>query len=97
MLLPCEKEVVLNIDDETKTWTASVSSPSFMKIFDNSNWKCTKIDYDKDHQPIMKFYEAPKNAIKIKDPTKKRQVTEEQRLAAKERFEKMWEDKKKNE
>jgi hypothetical protein len=91
-----EKEVILTIDEETQEWLAYVSSPYWMRRFERAGWECTKTDYFPDGRVLSKNYKAPKKRVGILKERPKRELTDEERLALRERALKMQESRKNN-
>ena len=92
-----EQEVHINFGRDDKFATAYITNPVWIRKLD----RCVEInpnDYSviKEHtvkvEIIGKTYKFPKKYIKVQ--AKPRVMSEEQRQAARERFQKMWQDKK---
>ena len=57
-----------------------------MRKFDKLKYECTRTEYYENGEVYAKFYKVPPNAISFRDPTKKREISEESRKAAAERL-----------
>lgn len=98
-LTKAEREVILNIDDELKEWSAYVSSPSWMKKFEEAGWECVKEDHYANGDIVAKVYKAPAKQVIIAKKRKARNISEEEKEALRERvklMQKNKEEKKKN-
>lgn len=80
-----ERETILSYNEADGYWTIYSAVQSHIRKFDKLNYPITNIDYYPDGEIAGKFYQVPKNAISFKDPTKKRNISEEQKQALRER------------
>lgn len=80
-----ERETILSYNEADGYWTIYTGVQSHIRKFDKLNYLITDIDYYPDGEVAGKFYQVPKNAISFKDPTKKRNISEEQKQALRER------------
>lgn len=89
-LTQAEREFYLIYNELDRVWIAESSIPKFWRKLEKKNWTCTGTQYYADGTICSKTFtsNSPKG-INITDPTKKREMTEEQKLAMKERMAKM--------
>ena len=80
-----ERETILSYNEADGYWTIYSAVQSHIRKFDKLNYPITNVDYYPDGEVSGKFYQVPKNAISFKDPTKKRNISEEQKQALRER------------
>lgn len=80
-----ERETACVYNEADGYWTIYSAVQSHIRKFDKLNYPVTDIDYYPDGEIAGKFYQVPKNAISFKDPTKKRNISEEQKQALRER------------
>ena len=80
-----ERETILVYNEADGYWTIYSAVQPHIRKFDKLNYPITDIDYYPDGEVAGKFYQVPKNAISFKDPTKKRNISEEQKQALRER------------
>lgn len=80
-----ERETILSYNEADGYWTIYSAVQPHIRKFDKLNYPITDIDYYPDGEVAGKFYQVPKNAISFKDPTKKRNISEEQKQALRER------------
>lgn len=80
-----ERETACVYNEADGYWTIYSAVQSHIRKFDKLNYPITDIDYYPDGEVAGKFYQVPKNAISFKDPTKKRNISEEQKQALRER------------
>ena len=80
-----ERETACVYNEADGYWTIYSAVQSHIRKFDKLNYPVTDIDYYPDGEVAGKFYQVPKNAISFKDPTKKRNISEEQKQALRER------------
>ena len=92
-LVHSEREIVIIYNEEDGYWQADTSIPKFWRRLEKKNWKCIRTQYYSDGTVCAKSFisNSPKG-ITIADPTKKRELTDEQRDAIRERFSKKNED-----
>ena len=80
-----ERETILIYNEADGYWTIYSAVQPHIRKFDKLNYPITDIDYYSNGEVAGKFYQVPKNAISFKDPTKKRNISEEQKQALRER------------
>ena len=80
-----ERETILVYNEADGYWTIYSAVQPHIRKFDKLNYPITDIDYYPDGEVAGKFYQVPKNAISFKDPTKKRNISDEQKQALRER------------
>ena len=80
-----ERETILVYNEADGYWTIYSAVQPHIRKFDKLNYPITDIDYYSNGEVAGKFYQVPKNAISFKDPTKKRNISEEQKQALRER------------
>ena len=83
-----ERECVLLYNEEEGLWYAESSIPKFWRRLEKKNWICTKTIYYDDGTVCSKQFKGSKKGVTIGDPFKKRELTDEQRQAIKDRFSK---------
>lgn len=81
-----EREIVLVFNEGEGVWQAETSIPKFWRRLENKNWKCVKTTYYSDGSICSKCFVGSTKGVSIVDPFKKREVSDEQREAARERF-----------
>jgi hypothetical protein len=81
-----EREIVLIFNEGEGCWVAETSIPKYWRKLENKNWVCTKTVYYDDGTVCSKIFKGGKKGVSITDPFKKREVSEEQREAARQRF-----------
>ena len=81
-----ERETILTYNESDGYWEIYTAVQSHIRKFDKLNYEVTNIDYYEDGTVAGKFYKVPKNAISFRDPSKKRNLTDEQRTAMAERM-----------
>ena len=88
-----EREIVIIYNEEDGYWQADTSIPKFWRRLEKKNWKCVRTQYYPDSTICAKsFVSDNSKGITISDPTRKRELTDEQREAIRERFSKKNED-----
>lgn len=80
-----ERETACVYNEADGYWTIYSAVQPHIRKFDKLNYPITDIDYYPDGEVAGKFYQVPKNAISFKNPTKKRNISEEQKQALRER------------
>ena len=80
-----ERETACVYNEADGYWTIYSAVQSHIRKFDKLNYPVTDIDYYPNGEVAGKFYQVPKNTISFKDPTKKRNISEEQKQALRER------------
>lgn len=80
-----ERETACVYNEADGYWTIYSAVQSHIRRFDKLNYPVTNIDYYPNGEVAGKFYQVSKNAISFKDPTKKRNISEEQKQALRER------------
>lgn len=80
-----ERETILSYNEADNFWEVYTAVRKHMNKFEKLGWECTNIEYYPDGEVFGKFYKVPNRAISFRSPVK-REVTEEQRQAARERF-----------
>lgn len=80
-----ERETACVYNEADGYWTIYSAVQSHIRKFDKLNYPVTDIDYYPNGEVAGKFYQVPKNAISFKDPTKKRNISEEQKQVLRER------------
>jgi len=81
-----ERETILTYNEADGYWEIYTGVQSHIRKFDKLNYEVTNVDYYEDGTVAGKFYKVPKKAISFRDPSKKRNLTDEQRLAMAERI-----------
>lgn len=84
-----EREIVLIYNEAEGFWIAETSIPKYWRKLENKNWICTGTQYYKDGTICSKTFKGSKKGVSITDPFKIREVSEENRQKARERFMKM--------
>lgn len=87
-----ERECVLLYNEEEGTWYAESSIPKFWRRLEKKNWICIKTIYYADGSVCSKQFKGSKKGVTIGDPFKKRELTDAQRQAIRDRFSKSVED-----
>lgn len=85
-LLKSEREIILIFNEEEGVWVAETSIPKYWRRLEAKNWKCVKTQYYSDGTVCSKSFVGGKKGVTIGDPFKKREMSEEQREAARQRF-----------
>lgn len=80
-----ERETILSYNEADNFWEVYTAVRKHMNKFEKLGWEVTNIEYYPDGEVFGKFYKVPNRAISFRSPVK-REVTEEQRQAARERF-----------
>lgn len=88
-----EREIVLIYNEAEGVWYADTSIPKYWRRLEKKNWICIKTQYYKDGTVCCKTFKGSKKGVSIVDPFKKREVSEEQKEAARQRFLSRSEDK----
>ena len=88
-----EREIVLIYNEAEGVWYADTSIPKYWRRLEKKNWICIKSQYYKDGTVCCKTFKGSKKGVSIVDPFKKREVSEEQKEAARQRFLSRSEDK----
>ena len=81
-----ERETILTYNEADGFWTIYSGVQSHIRKFDKLNYEVTNVDYYEDGTVAGKFYKVPKKAISFRDPSKKRNLTEEQKVILAERM-----------
>ena len=81
-----EREIVLIFNEAEGVWQAETSIPKFWRKLENKNWTCTSTQYYKDGTVCSKTFVGSKKGVSITDPFRVREVSEENRQKARERF-----------
>lgn len=81
-----EREIVLIYNEAEGCWIAETSIPKYWRKLENKNWICTSTQYYKDGTICSKTFKGSKKGVSITDPFKVREVSEENRQKARERF-----------
>ena len=81
-----ERETVLIYNEADGYWEIFTAVAKHMRKFDRLKYECTRTEYYENGEVYAKFYKVPPNAISFRDPTKKREISEESRKAAAERL-----------
>ena len=92
-----ERETHYIYNEADGVWFADSSIPRDIHKLEQKHWIETNAQYYKDGTVMSKQFKAPRNCLSPRDynPDKpKREMSETQRQAAKERIQKMWEAKK---
>lgn len=84
-----EREITLIFNEAEGVWIAETSIPKYWRRLEAKNWKCTSTQYYKDGTVCSKSFVGSKKGVSITDPFKVREVSEENRQKARERFMKM--------
>ena len=99
-LSPDEQETIINFginDNVANIYTSDRTVLTKLKkciLQESSGYKIKRICYSTDGDPIAIEVEFPKEFVSLR--TKKREISDEAKIASSERFKKMWEDKKVN-
>ena len=89
-LTQAEREFFLNYNELDKVWVAESSIPKFWRKLEKKNWTCIKVQYYPDGTVCSKtFTSNSTKGVTITDPTKKREMSEAQKQAMRERASKM--------
>lgn len=82
-----EREFYLNYSEYDKCWYAESSIPKFWRLLEKRNWECVRTQYYRDGTVCSKSFKSNSSkGVSIKDPTIKREISEEQKQKCKERF-----------
>lgn len=82
-----EREFHLWYLESEGVWEAESSIPKFWRKLEKKGWTCTGVQYYHDGTVCAKtFTSGSSKGVSITDPTKTRTMSEEQKLAAAERF-----------
>lgn len=81
-----ERETILTYNEADGYWEIYTGVQSHIRKFDKLNYDVTNVDYYEDGTVAGKFYKVPKNAISFRDPSKKRNISEEQKAMLAERM-----------
>ena len=81
-----ERETILIYNEATGYWEIFTAVAKHMRKFDKLKYECTRTEYYENGEVYAKYYKIPPNAITFRDPTKKREISEESRKAAAERL-----------
>ena len=82
-----ERETILNYNEENNYWEVYTAVRKHMNKFDKLGWECVNVEYYPDGEISGKSYKVPNWAICFRSPVKK-ELTEEQRQAVRERLQK---------
>ncbi len=96
-LIKGERETIYRFDEITNEWYADSSIVRDIKKLETQKWIEIKTTYYSDGTVMSKQFKAPRNCLSPRsyNPHKpKREMSEEQKQAAAERLQKMWEAKK---
>ncbi|MBO7212421.1 MAG: hypothetical protein J6V44_15645 [Methanobrevibacter sp.] len=83
-----DRECIFVFNEAEGVWYADSSIPKFWRRLEKKNWVCTKTVYYSDGTVCSKQFKGSKKGITITDPFKKRELTDEQRQAIRDRFSK---------
>ena len=89
-----EREVSFIFNEGEGVWYADTSIPKWWRRLESKNWICINTQYYSDGTVCSKMFKGSKKGVTITDPFKVREVSDEQREAARERFMKMREKEK---
>lgn len=81
-----ERETILRYNEADGYWEVYTAVQAHIKKCDSHGYELTDVDYYEDGTVAGKFYKVPKNAIGFKTPNRKRNLTDEQRIAMAERL-----------
>lgn len=82
-----EQETFVRYDVIDKMWYADTTYPPHMRKFEKKGWECTNTSYYEDGTVQGKsFCSGSKKGVTISNPTTTRNMTEEQKEAARQRF-----------
>lgn len=83
-----EREFYLNYSEYDKCWYAESTIPKYWRLLEKRNWECTGVQYYRDGTVCSKTFKSNSTkGVTITDPTRKgRELTDEQRQAARERL-----------
>lgn len=88
-----EREIVLLYNEAEGVWYADTSIPKYWRKLEKKNWICIKTQYYKDGTICSKTFKGSKKGVSIIDPFKKREMSDEQKEAVRQRFLNRTEDK----
>lgn len=92
-----DRECILVYNEAEGVWYADSSIPKFWRRLEKKNWTCIKTIYYSDGTVCSKQFKGSKKGITITDPFKKRELTDEQKQAIRDRFSKNIDDEEDNE
>lgn len=81
-----ERETILRYNEADGYWEVYTAVQAHIRKCDSYGYELTDVDYYEDGTVAGKFYKVPKNAIGFKTPNRKRNLTDEQRIAMAERL-----------
>ena len=82
-----EREIYLNYNELDRVWNAETSIPKFWRKLEKQCWVCTGVTYYPDGTVCAKtFTSTNTKGVSITNPFKTRNMTEEQKEAARQRF-----------
>ena len=81
-----ERETALIYNEADGCWEIYTAVPKHIRRFDKLKYECIKTEFYENSEVFAKFYKVPAKAISFRDPTKKREISEESRKAAAERL-----------
>ena len=81
-----ERETILIYNEAAGYWEIFTAVAKHIRKFDRLKYECTRTEYYENGEVYGKYYKVPSNAISFRDPTKKREMTDEARKAAAERL-----------
>ena len=83
-----DRECIFIYNEAEGIWYADTSIPKYWRKLEQKNWECVKTVYYSDGTVCSKSFKGSKKGITIGDPFKKRELTDEQRQAIRDRFKK---------
>ena len=87
-----DRELVIVYNEEEGVFYADTSIPKFWRRLEKKNWICINTQYYSDGTVCCKTFKGSKKGITITDPFKKRELTDEQKQAIRDRFSKTNDD-----
>jgi hypothetical protein len=81
-----ERELILLFNEGDGVWQAESSIPKWWRKLEAKNWKCVKTAYYDDGTVCSKCFVGSKKGVSITDPFKTREISDDQREAARQRF-----------
>lgn len=81
-----EREIILLFNEGSGVWEAETSIPKWWRKLESKNWKCIKTLYYDDGTVCSKTFVGSSKGVSITDPFKVREISDEQREAARQRF-----------
>lgn len=81
-----DRECILVFNEEEGVWYADSSIPKFWRRLEAKNWECINTQYYKDGTVCSKTFRGSKKGVTITDPFRKREMSDEQREAARRRM-----------